>query len=611
MQLDRSQFAQTNVYPVILGAGLTGIAISRALSTAGITHVLVGGEPGDTPRLGESLNAEGSLEIARQFPDLTRFFLPKRRQAIFFGGHTIRFDSVQFASGRPYYSLLGYPDTVQLLHVDRVGFDRAAFEAASSADPCIQVSDRAVAVQYDAATDRITSLQLAAGESIVPSYVFDATNHACFVARDIGVGVTRIGRTRRVAFAHYTGTSAASSVPGWNGTTSLLRLDLRKDPVDGIAWLIPLGTYASMGISVDPETTGADSGLLLDSVEKAFLRRGLDVRGTFPTRGAAVDFRYEHYNHERCYGRNWLLAGLSCCQVWFPSAAGVATGLVAARLAPAALRSPAEAGAVYQGYIDEVATVHSGLDWLVRDDPWSVTIEELRVRSWAMVGGNITRLADYLLLGSVPDELSNRIGPLRLFEGDRRMASPVRIETAPSQAQATRLFSAGPVPDPWTDAPIAVPVLIRPTGLQGPAAILGLVDMLSGKRDVKNSADLVTDNVQLTIDHFQLQGVAAWMAWASLLRGSVRVTNLELVPGSLSASGADWLLGGQWQGVLGGQPSVSPQFSVTFTMSGDKVSAIQMQRADFTFVTGDAILPRAAFAAVVGQMLSPQAQPHQ
>jgi hypothetical protein len=55
----------------ILGTGLVGLAISRALATAGIHHVLVGDPPTETPRVGESLNAEGSLEIARQFPDFS------------------------------------------------------------------------------------------------------------------------------------------------------------------------------------------------------------------------------------------------------------------------------------------------------------------------------------------------------------------------------------------------------------------------------------------------------------------------------------------------------------------------------------------------------------
>ena len=47
------------------------------------------------------------------------------------------------------------------------------------------------------------------------------------------------------------------------------------------------------------------------------------MRGSFDVRGTPVDARYEHYRHDRCYGRNWLLAGTSCCQFWFPSASGV------------------------------------------------------------------------------------------------------------------------------------------------------------------------------------------------------------------------------------------------------------------------------------------------
>ena len=57
---------QQAAYPVILDTGLTGMAISRALAAAGMKHALVGNRPTDAPRLGESLNAEGSLEIARQ-----------------------------------------------------------------------------------------------------------------------------------------------------------------------------------------------------------------------------------------------------------------------------------------------------------------------------------------------------------------------------------------------------------------------------------------------------------------------------------------------------------------------------------------------------------------
>ena len=605
MELTRSQIGST-AYPIILGGGLTAVAISRALSAAGITHVLLGQRPPETPRLGESLNAEGSLEIARQFPALARFFFPKQQQALFFGGYTVSFDSLQFAEGRPYYPLFGFPATVQLLHVDRVGFDSAAFDAAIGDQHCIGVQDRAAGLDYDSASDTIRSVLLASGQSLPAAYVFDATNHARFVASKIGVRCTAIGEPRRVVFAHYSAASVAAAAfetqPAWNRATSLLRLDASKDPVDGLAWLIPLGSYVSVGISVDPAIAGAAAGSLFDWVEKAFARRGIDFRTPFPTRGQAVDLTYEHYNHERCYGSNWLLAGLSCCQVWFPSAAGVATGLVAARLAPDILTMPLQAPQVYQEYMDNVAAIHSGLEWLVREDPWSATAAELKLRTQAIVSGNVTRLGEYVELQEPPAELAFGDAPLRLLQQDRRLASPVRIAAAFPQAQATRLFAPVGEPDPWTDAPIQVPVLTRPDSLQGPAEILRLVDILSGQLGTDRSAAFITQDVQVQIDQFHLTGVEQWNAWVKLLRSAPRVTGLMLVPASLAENGSAWALTAQWQGSIGSRQAVSPQLTMNFQVSGNLVSRIQMQRADCTFVTGDSILPQVAFAAVVGQL---------
>jgi hypothetical protein len=159
------------------------------------------------------------------------------------------------------------------------------------------------------------------------------------------------------------------------------------------------------------------------------------------------------------------------------------------------------------------------------------------------------------------------------------------------------------VPDPWTDSPIEVPVLTRPDKLDGPPAVLGLIDMLSGRLGTDASAGLVTSDVKLQIDTFQLQGVAQWNAWVELLRGSPRVSKLVLVPGSLAGAGSDWVLTAQWQGVMNGRASVSPQFTITVGMANDRVARIQTQRSDYTFVMGDSMLPRVAFAAVVGQVL--------
>lgn len=641
--------------PVILGTGLTGVAISRSLSAQGIGHVLLGGRPTDMPRLGESLNPEGSLELVRQFPGESRFFFRKRRQALFFGAHALSFDFPELAEGPAYGALLGFPATISLLHVDRIGFDRAIFEAAVADSNCFYLEDQAVGLEYQPCTGRIEGVRLAGGRTIAAAYVFDATNHVCFVARKLGIRRQVIGPPRRVVFAHYrlsrkppanpptvsapascpcsqaanfvrsltrkfgpvcaaqetataeppsetsTGERQAAPLP-WLQTTALLRLIGKTDGVEGLAWCIPLGDYVSVGISVDAGRVRAAPALLLNFVERAYARRGLDVRGAFPERGAPVDFPYEHYDHERCFGRNWLLAGPSCCQFWFPSAAGVATGLIAARLAPEVLRHPADAPVLYQDYIDRQAAGHSGLDWLVRDDPEAVTAATLRQRSEAMIQGNVRRLSRYLRLQAPPPELAFGAALTRLYESDRRLANPVRIDAAPPEAQAARLFAAPCGPGGRTAEPARVPVLARQDDPKAPEAILGIVDLWSGKGDPARSDHLVTPNLEVRIDGFSLEGVTSWRAWVAFLRGAGRVEGLELVPGSIAAQDGPWVLTCQWQGTRSGRHLVSPPFTLGFRLADGRVSVIETRRADYAFVVGDFILPRVAFTAVLGRL---------
>jgi hypothetical protein len=80
------------------------------------------------------------------------------------------------------------------------------------------------------------------------------------------------------------------------------------------------------------------------------------------------------------------------------------------------------------------------------------------------------------------------------------------------------------------------------------------------------------------------------------------VTALELVSGGLSGEEIEWTLTGQWRGRIGDVLSVSPEFSMSFGMAGERVAAIQTRRADHTFVLGDSILPPVAFAAMLGAL---------
>ena len=602
MQLDRTSLDRWAARPVILGAGLSGMAISRALSAAGVTHVLVGDRPTDAPRLGELLNAEGSLEITRQFPELARFFFQKHLVALFFGAHALSFDTIQYAGAPAYYPLLGYPPTVRLLHVDRIGFDRALFESVIADHHCLFAPGRVADVVYHPASDRIACVTLASRETIASTYVFDATNNARFVARKLGVRYDRIGEARRVVFAHYRPAGdLARELPPWMRATSLLRLDEQADPVGGLAWCIPLGDYVSVGISVDPARTRAQPGVLLDWVDKAYARRGIDVRGTFSNRGSPVDHLYEHYTHERCYGRNWLLAGPSCCQVWFHSAAGVATGFAAARLAPRLLKTPANVAALYQAYMDEVAASHPRLDWIVRDDPRLFAKRDLTRRAQGMIGANVKRLADYLSLRGVPAELAFGRALSRLYQRDRLMANPLRIDSTPPEAQATRLFSNRRAAAVCASEPAEARAITTPAALDGPVAILKVVNMLSGREDPTTFERSLASDLRVEIDRFRLRGIAQWVAWVGLLRGSTRLAQLELVAGALAKRDDQWVLTAQWQGQKGHRRLVSPEICVTFEISCDKVSAIRTRQADYAFVAGDSILPQLAVATMAGR----------
>jgi len=101
---------------------------------------------------------------------------------------------------RSWYSLAGYPPSIQSLHVDRIGFDAALFKSATADRHCGYMEQRAVGLVYDGARDRIYGVQLARGQTIESSYVFDATNHIQLCRLQLGLRRTRLGTAQRVVF---------------------------------------------------------------------------------------------------------------------------------------------------------------------------------------------------------------------------------------------------------------------------------------------------------------------------------------------------------------------------------------------------------------------------
>jgi flavin-dependent dehydrogenase len=428
--------------PIILGAGLTGVAISRALSKAGIRHLLIGEPPGGEPRLGESLNAEGSIEILELFREHREYFHPKNRLAVFYGPNALAFDFEAAGCPRASLEAFGFPTAVAQLHVDRLGFDKAVFEAAIEDPCCSHVEGRAVELDYHPGADRVLAVELADGRVVEPAYVFDCSNQARFVARRIGLGCDLLGAEQRVVFAHCrrAGSDAPVREPRFADATSLLRLSRPDDPIDALGWCIPLGEYVSIGLNVDADQVTRTGASLFQLALDGYAARGVDVLGHFPHKGAPVDIRYRHYACERAFGGNWLLAGPSFCQTWFPSGAGVGTALIAARFAADVLSEPRRAGALYEAYMRRIVATHATMEWLSADAPRSVSAGELLRRAAAMTRANAKRLSFYLAARGDEGTPAMRSAAARVYESDRIWATGCRVVSAPAEEQGLRLL---------------------------------------------------------------------------------------------------------------------------------------------------------------------------
>ncbi len=382
--------------PVIIGAGLSGVVISHYLSQAGVGHVLLGARPTSRPRLGESIDPAGSVALLEFFPEYSEYYHLKRYVSVYSGGYAAICDFRHKASRSLGLRMLGFRAGDVFIHVDRIGFDLALFERTVAHPLCAHADLRVESMSYDEASDRIQELRLSDGSVVRPRYVFDATNHLRLVARSVGVPIQWLGELQRVAFRHYRkpgGGPGDREAGGWRHCTSLMRLYRRWDGIDGFAWCIPLGGYASVGISVDAGDQGPADEALVELAADAYARRGLDVREHFPERSEVVAVRNRYFMHERAYGGNWLLAGPSFGQVWFPTSSGVGTALFAGAIAARMLESPGRFGSAYEAYVRALLRSHVLFDQMIASDADQLTRRRIKRVAEQIVAENIQRVA--------------------------------------------------------------------------------------------------------------------------------------------------------------------------------------------------------------------------
>jgi flavin-dependent dehydrogenase len=382
--------------PVVIGSGLTGLSISHYLSRASIDHLVIGRRPDDSPRLGESLNLEGTLLLQEAFPQLSRFFFPKRDALGYFGDYEVvcDFEVSQRAVSRAIFRSIGYAAAAQFLQVERIGFDAALWDLATSSAHCTVLDSTVADLDFDAATDRFTRIRLAGGTVVHPSFVFDATNHGRLLGQRASIGYRTLGVPQRVTYTHYhLAPDASRAAERWELSTAVVRLLPASDGVDAMVWCIPLGEYISIGVSASATETALDDETLQERAAAALARRGIDFHRRFSRRAELKALKHSYFAYERAGGANWLLAGPSFCQVWWLAGAGVGTALTAAQLAAKILEDPKRWGAEYDHYMKQLLPIQDTFDYFVHTPPEQYAPEALHLYSDRFVKTSLVRLA--------------------------------------------------------------------------------------------------------------------------------------------------------------------------------------------------------------------------
>lgn len=389
--------------PVIIGNGLTGMIISRSLSSQQIRHILIGMPPGSNPRLGESIDPSGTFDLLRLYPSYSKYFLEKKFLLTFFGNFVFLCDfNIRSRASKIFFRIFGYKPFSELIHIDRINFDRHFYDDTIKEPSCNLIIAKVESISYDKKNDKIQSIKLNSGRNIEPKVVFDATNHIRLVSRAIGVKIHYISTPQLVIFAHYYQSENSREIGKtrkWLHTTNLMRLDKKFDEIQGIAWCIPLGNYVSVGVSIRDTKPKFTKSEIMKILEQAYSRRGLKFFEVYPVRKEIISLKQRYFIHQKAFGTNWLLAGPSYCQVWFMSASGVGTSLLTAQIAAKFISNRSKYGKIYQNQMNSLLETHRVYNRTFVDLPID-GIDKPKLRSSIQLVAleNVKRIGNYFHL---------------------------------------------------------------------------------------------------------------------------------------------------------------------------------------------------------------------
>ncbi|MGK7926839.1 MAG: NAD(P)/FAD-dependent oxidoreductase [Spirulina sp.] len=399
------EFLEQESIPVVIGTGITGMAISRTLSEKKIKHFAIGTPPNpDRPKLGESINGEGSLDLEELFPEFSQYYFPKKNIIFYTGKLVTRCDldpsiHPEFAT---FFKLTGFKVFKHLFHVDRLAFDLALFESVTQNEHCIFIDRKVTDIIYDRDRDEIQEIEFDDGSRVRPSFVFDATNHVRLVPKKLNIPCHFSSEKQRIIFTHYRHpdyqlgcAENKAKRESWSHSTNLLKLCQEWDGLEGMAWCIPLGDYVSVGMSMNAEKNERSDREVMELLDRAYQKRGIDYRQYYSQETEIVSAYNQYFIHERAGGANWLLAGGTFGQVWFPSGSGVATSLYTARFADRFLKFPQKTRQQYEKFMRQFLPSHDVHDRIISSDLKDLTYRQMYQWTDSLLTASLLRICTY------------------------------------------------------------------------------------------------------------------------------------------------------------------------------------------------------------------------
>lgn len=350
--------------PIVVGSGISGMLISKKLSSMKINHIILGDKKnGDSPILGESMNEVTSLELREFYPEYADCLFNKRSVTGFCKDKVFANDFTEFFLGALYKSFnCKNLENNSLIHIDRHNFDEKLWKDVSDSD-YVKVLDLKVKdIKYNQADENIEKIILENNDEIVPSFVFDATNHIRLLGKKLNLDCHEYDDQRIVFFTNYMSidtnntcnTCFEDESEEWLHATNLLFAEDEFDGLDGVSWLIPQGKhYVSIGISMlEKDLNKLSREEIITRLCKSYKKRGINIELYYPRRKEILSIPSQHFKYNKIYGKNWVLAGGAASQAWFPSASNIGLSVVLAKVADKIISDTANIGRLYEEHVN-------------------------------------------------------------------------------------------------------------------------------------------------------------------------------------------------------------------------------------------------------------------